>query len=40
MIRKAKAVWRGMGRDGNGEVSTDSGSGCLIALMRLRCSQI
>jgi osmotically inducible protein OsmC len=25
MIRKAKAVWRGTGRDGNGELSTDSG---------------
>ena len=26
MIRKAKAVWRGTGRDGNGDVSTDSGA--------------
>jgi len=25
MIRKAKAVWRGTGRDGGGTVSTDSG---------------
>jgi osmotically inducible protein OsmC len=25
MIRKAKAVWRGAGRDGNGGLSTDSG---------------
>jgi lipoyl-dependent peroxiredoxin len=25
MIRKAKAVWRGAGRDGGGTVSTDSG---------------
>ena len=25
MIRKARAVWRGTGRDGNGDVSTDSG---------------
>jgi lipoyl-dependent peroxiredoxin len=25
MIRKAKAVWRGTGRDGGGELSTDSG---------------
>jgi len=25
MIRKAKAVWRGTGRDGNGHLSTDSG---------------
>jgi osmotically inducible protein OsmC len=25
MIRKAKAVWRGTGRDGNGDLSTDSG---------------
>src|SRR6516162_3706495 len=25
MIRKAKAVWRGTGRDGNGGLSTDSG---------------
>ena len=25
MIRKAKAVWRGTGRAGNGNVSTDSG---------------
>ena len=24
MIRKAKAVWRGNGRDGNGDLSTDS----------------
>jgi osmotically inducible protein OsmC len=24
MIRKAKAVWRGAGRDGNGDLSTDS----------------
>jgi osmotically inducible protein OsmC len=24
MIRKAKAVWRGSGRDGNGDLSTDS----------------
>jgi osmotically inducible protein OsmC len=25
MIRKAKAVWRGTGRDGGGTVSTESG---------------
>jgi osmotically inducible protein OsmC len=25
LIRKAKAVWRGTGRDGGGKVSTDSG---------------
>jgi osmotically inducible protein OsmC len=25
MIRKAKAVWRGAGRDGDGDLSTDSG---------------
>ena len=25
MIRKAKAVWRGTGRSGNGDISTDSG---------------
>jgi lipoyl-dependent peroxiredoxin len=25
VIRKAKAVWRGTGRDGNGDLSTDSG---------------
>jgi len=25
MIRKAKAVWRGTGRDGGGDLSTDSG---------------
>jgi osmotically inducible protein OsmC len=25
MIRKAKAIWRGTGRDGNGNLSTDSG---------------
>jgi lipoyl-dependent peroxiredoxin len=25
MIRKARAVWRGTGRDGNGELSSDSG---------------
>ena len=25
MIRKAKTVWRGPGRDGGGTVSTDSG---------------
>ncbi len=25
MIRKARAVWRGTGRDGNGDLSTDSG---------------
>ena len=25
MIRKAKAVWRGRGRDGSGDLSTDSG---------------
>jgi lipoyl-dependent peroxiredoxin len=25
MIRKAKAVWRGAGRDGSGNLSTDSG---------------
>ena len=24
MIRKAKAVWRGTGKDGNGDLSTDS----------------
>jgi lipoyl-dependent peroxiredoxin len=26
MIRKAKAAWRGTGRDGNGDLSTDSGT--------------
>ena len=26
MIRKAKAVWRGTGRDGTGDLSTDSGA--------------
>jgi osmotically inducible protein OsmC len=26
VIRKAKAVWRGTGRDGSGRVSTDSGA--------------
>lgn len=26
MIRKARAVWRGTGRDGNGDLSTDSGA--------------
>ena len=26
MIRKAKAVWRGTGRDGDGDLSTDSGA--------------
>jgi lipoyl-dependent peroxiredoxin len=26
MIRKAKAVWRGTGRAGNGDLSTDSGA--------------
>jgi lipoyl-dependent peroxiredoxin len=26
MIRKAKAVWRGTGRDGKGNLSTDSGA--------------
>ena len=26
MIRKAKAVWRGTGRAGNGDLSTDSGT--------------
>src|ERR1700678_569944 len=26
MIRKAKAVWRGTGRDGDGDLSTDSGT--------------
>jgi osmotically inducible protein OsmC len=26
MIRKAKAVWRGTGRDGSGNLSTDSGA--------------
>ena len=25
MIRKAKAIWRGAGRDGSGNLSTDSG---------------
>lgn len=25
MIRKARAVWRGSGREGNGDLSTDSG---------------
>ena len=25
MIRKAKAIWRGTGRDGEGDLSTDSG---------------
>ena len=25
MIRKARAVWRGTGRDGNGDLTTDSG---------------
>jgi osmotically inducible protein OsmC len=25
MVRKGKAVWRGTGRDGNGDLSTDSG---------------
>jgi lipoyl-dependent peroxiredoxin len=25
MIRKAKAIWRGTGRDGSGDLSTDSG---------------
>src|SRR6202030_183587 len=25
MIRKAKAIWRGTGRDGDGDLSTDSG---------------
>lgn len=25
MIRKARAVWRGSGRDGNGDLSTESG---------------
>ena len=25
MIRKAKAVWRGTGRAGSGDLSTDSG---------------
>jgi len=25
MIRKAKAVWHGTGRDGSGNLSTDSG---------------
>jgi hypothetical protein len=25
MIRKAKAIWRGTGRDGGGNLSTDSG---------------
>jgi len=25
MIRKARAVWRGSGRAGNGDLSTDSG---------------
>src|SRR5271169_6985431 len=25
MVRKAKAVWRGTGRDGAGDLSTDSG---------------
>ena len=25
MIRKARAVWRGAGRDGNGDLPTDSG---------------
>ena len=26
MIRKAKAVWRGTGRAGSGDLSTDSGA--------------
>ena len=25
MIRKAKAIWRGTGRDGRGNLTTDSG---------------
>ena len=25
MIRKARAVWRGTGKDGKGELTTDSG---------------
>jgi osmotically inducible protein OsmC len=25
MVRKAKAIWRGTGRDGSGDLSTDSG---------------
>ena len=25
MIRKAKAAWRGTGRDGDGDLTTDSG---------------
>ena len=25
MVRKAKAIWRGTGRDGSGNLSTDSG---------------
>ena len=25
MIRKARAVWRGTGRDGDGDLTTDSG---------------
>ena len=25
MIRKARAVWRGTGKDGNGDLTTDSG---------------
>lgn len=25
MVRKARAVWRGTGKDGNGDLSTDSG---------------
>jgi osmotically inducible protein OsmC len=25
MIRKARAVWRGTGRDGTGDITTDSG---------------
>jgi lipoyl-dependent peroxiredoxin len=25
MIRKGRAVWRGGGRDGNGDLSSDSG---------------
>lgn len=26
MIRTAKAIWRGTGRDGSGELSTESGA--------------
>src|SRR6516225_1948279 len=35
MIRKAKAVWRGTGRDGSGNLSTNSGE--LIAAAHAGC---